>query len=307
MAGRTRTGTGKRSIRQALRKNRTGWLFVTPWLLGLLLFYVYPLVSSIILSFTSYSILKAGSFVGLQNYRNLMGDGVFWASIYNTLYFALLYVPLSLICSLALALLLNTGRRGIGFYRTLFFLPTLVPLVAKAAIWIWLLNPQFGLVNQALAAIGINGPPWLGSDSWSKPTLVLMSLWAIGQTVMIFVAGLQDISRDYYDAAAVDGARRHQTLWRITLPLLTPVLFYNLIMGIIGSFQVFALPYSLTGGSGAPAGSLMFYVMYVYQNAFLYLKMGYASAMAWILFALIALLTAVIFASSKKWVHYQGN
>ncbi|MDQ0902243.1 carbohydrate ABC transporter permease [Paenibacillus sp. V4I7] len=297
----------KKSFVRAFSKNAPGWLFVTPWIVGLLLFYLYPLVSSIYLSFTSYSILKAGQFVGLQNYQSLMQDKVFWSSIYNTVYYALVFVPLSIVLSIWLALLLNTRVKGIAIYRTVFYLPTLVPLVAKAVLWMWLLNPQAGLVNQLLSRLGIDGPPWLGNEAWAKPTLVMISLWAVGQTVVIFLAGLQGISQEYYDAASVDGARWYQKFGLVTLPLLTPVIFYNLVMGIISSIQVFSLPYTLTGGSGSPAGSMMFYVMYLYQNAFLYLKMGYASAMAWILFIVIALLTVVIFISSKKWVHYQGD
>ncbi|WP_101781130.1 carbohydrate ABC transporter permease [Paenibacillus antibioticophila] len=290
-----------------LKKNAAGWLFASPWIAGLLIFYLYPLLSSIYLSFTSYSILKPGNFVGLQNYRQLMADKVFWQSVANTLYFAAAFVPLSIVSSLILALLLNMNIKGRTIYRTLFFLPTLVPLIAKAIIWTWLLHPQYGAVNNVLAAWGIEGPAWLNDESWSKPTLVLIELWSVGQIMTILLAGLQTISRDYYEAAEVDGARWHRKLWHITLPLMTPVIFYNLVMGIVGALQVFSLPYSLTGGSGSPSRSLVFYVMYLYDNGFLYLKMGYASAMAWILFVITLLLTIVITVSSRKWVHYQGD
>ncbi|GIP35384.1 carbohydrate ABC transporter permease [Paenibacillus sp. J2TS4] len=289
------------------RENLYGWLFAIPWLIGLLLFFSFPLLSSIYFSFTSYSILEPGEFVGWQNYRQLFQDDVFWAAVYNTLYFAVFFVPLSILFGVALALFLNIKVKGMAVYRTLYFLPTLVPQVALAVLWMWLLNPQFGLVNGVLNSIGIEGPAWLGSEAWSKPSLILMSLWGIGQSVIIYLAGLHDIPQDYYDAADVDGANWLQKIRTITVPLLTPVIFFNLIMGVIGAFQQFTLPYTLTKGQGTPANSMMFYVMHLYDNGFKYFKMGYASAMAWILFIVIMGLTVLIFATSKRWVHYQGK
>ncbi|QYR24127.1 sugar ABC transporter permease [Paenibacillus sp. sptzw28] len=282
-------------------------IFALPWILGLILFNVYPLFMSAYYSFTSYSILEKGSWVGLQNYQTLFKDEVFWISIYNTLYFTFIYVPLSIVFGVSLALLLNMKIRGQGFYRTLFFIPSLVPPVATTIIWMWLLNPQYGLVNYWLGELGISGPAWIGSEAWSKPSLILMSLWGTGQAVVIYLAGLQDIPQDYYDASHVDGANTWQRVRHITLPLLTPVIFFNLIMGTIGALQNFVLPFTLTNGQGTPANSMMFYVMYLYTNGFSYLKMGYASAMAWILFLLVVVLTAVIFLSQKRWVHYQGK
>ncbi|OHR64621.1 spermidine/putrescine ABC transporter permease [Bacillus sp. HMSC76G11] len=291
-------------------RNKTslyGLLFVTPWIIGLIIFYAFPLISSIYFSFTTYSILQPGEFVGMQNYKELMSDDLFWKSVSNTIYFAVFYVPLSIIFGVCLAMILNLKVKGMTVYRTIFFLPTLVPQVALAVLWMWLLNPQFGLVNGMLDLLRIQGPAWLGSETWSKPSIVMMSLWGIGQAVVIYLAGLTDISEDYYDAAEVDGANWLQKTLHITLPLLTPVIFFNLVMGVIGAFQQFALPYALTGGQGTPANSLTFYVMYLYDNGFKFFKMGYASAMAWILFAIIMILTAVIFSTSKRWVHYQGK
>jgi multiple sugar transport system permease protein len=284
-----------------------GVLFCLPWIFGLLLFNLYPLLMSVYYSFTSYSILEPGEWVGLENYRQLMKDNVFWASIYNTLYFTFLFVPISICVGVGLALILNMKIRGQGIYRTLFFMPSLVPPIATTIIWIWLLNPQFGLVNHWLEQIGLPGPAWLGSETWSKPSLILMSLWGIGQSIVIYLAGLQDIPQDYYDAADVDGANVLQRLKHITLPLLTPVIFFNLVMGTIGALQNFVLPYTLTNGQGTPANSMMFYVMYLYTNGFGYLKMGYASAMAWILFLIVIALTALIFWSQRRWVYYQGK
>jgi len=284
-----------------------GLIFALPWIVGLLLFHAYPLLMSAYYSLTTYSILESGEFVGLKNYVALFQDQVFWISIYNTLYYTVIFVPLSVAVGVGLALLLNLKIRGQGIYRTLFFIPSLVPPVATTIIWLWLLNPQFGLVNYWLEKIGIDGPPWIGSETWSKPSLILMSLWGTGQAVVIYLAGLQDIPQDYYDAANVDGASAWQRTKTITLPLLTPVIFFNLIMGTIGALQNFVLPYMLTNGQGTPANSMMFYVMYLYTNGFGYLKMGYASAMAWILFLIVVALTALIFSTQKRWVHYQGK
>lgn len=285
----------------------TGVLFASPWLIGLFLFYLIPLIVSIYFSFTSYSILQPGEFIGLENYQELLSDDLFFKSISNTIYFAVFYVPLSILFGVGLAMLLNMKIKGMTIYRTLFFLPTLVPHVAIAVLWMWLLNPGFGLINGFLDMIGISGPSWLGSEKWSKPSLIFMSLWGIGQSVVIYLAGLGDISNDYYEAAEIDGANWFQRTFHITIPLLTPVIFFNLVMGVIGAFQQFTLPYTLTQGQGKPANSLTFYVMYLYDNGFKYFRMGYASAMAWILFVVIMILTVLIFWSSKRWVHYQGK
>ncbi|MEK3797937.1 sugar ABC transporter permease [Peribacillus sp. FSL H8-0477] len=296
------------TIRKPFRKSSlNGWLFASPWIIGLLLFYAYPLLSSMYYSLTTYSILDAGEFVGFKNYGELFHDDLFWKSISNTIYFAVFFVPLSILFGVSLAMMLNMKVKGLAIYRTIFFLPTLVPQVALAVLWMWLLNPGFGLVNGMLDSIGIQGPNWLGSMSWSKPSLILMSLWTIGQPVIIYLAGLGDISEEYYEAAEVDGASWFQKTRHITLPLLTPVIFYNLVMGLIGAFQQFTLPYTMTQGQGTPANSLTFYVMHMYDNAFKYFKMGYGSAMAWILFVIIMILTAIIFSTSKRWVHYQGE
>jgi multiple sugar transport system permease protein len=289
------------------KHNIYGWLFASPWILGLILFYALPLILSIYYSFTSYSILKPGEWVGLENYRNLIVDENFWIGIYNTLYFTLVFVPLSIIVGVAVAVLLNMNIKGMSVYRTIYFLPTLVPHVAVAVIWLWVLNPRLGLVNAALELIGIQGPAWLSSVNWSKPALIFMSLWGIGNAIVIYLAGLQDVPQDLYDAASVDGANAMQRIFRITLPMLTPVIFFNLVMGMIHAFQQFTLPYSLTGGQGTPGTSMLFYMMYLYDNAFIYLKMGYASAMAWILFVVIMFLTGIIFVTSKRWVYYQGK
>lgn len=287
------------------KKARMGVLFTLPWILGLLIFYAYPLIASIYYSFTSYSVLNPGEFVGLENYRTLMKDDLFWKSIANTLIFTAMSVPINIILGIFIALLLNVKIKGIGVYRTIFFILTLVPVVATATVWRWLLNSNYGLFNSILAKFGIDPVPWLASAKWSKISLVMIAAWGIGQAIIINLGGLQDISPEYYEAASIDGANTWQKVKCITMPLLTPVIFYNVVMGVINSLQTFTLPYAMTNGEGSPTHSLTFYVMHLYNNAFGYMKMGYASAMAWILFLIILVLTLVIFGTSKKWVHYQ--
>ncbi|MEG1195260.1 MAG: sugar ABC transporter permease [Clostridia bacterium] len=287
------------------KKARMGLLFTMPWIIGLLIFYAYPLISSVYYSLTSYSILNPGKFVGLKNYTRLFQDDLFWKSITNTLYFTAISVPVNIIVGIGIALLLNTKSKATGVYRTIFFIPTLVPIVAVATVWKFLLDTQYGLINQSLNLLGLASVPWLTSETYSKLSLVLIAAWGVGQAVIINLAGLQDISPTYYEAAEVDGATAFQKIRHITIPLLSPVVFYNLVMGTINALQSFTLPYTITGGEGNPVNSLMFYVMYLYSNAFGYMKMGYASAMAWILFVIILVLTVFIFRSSKYWVQYQ--
>lgn len=295
----------RRPIGIERKKARMGLLFTMPWIIGLLLFYAYPLISSIYYSMTTYSVLSPGKFVGLKNYTRLFKDALFWKSVSNTLYFASISVPVNIVVGIVIALLLNFKSKAIGLYRTIFFIPTLVPVIATATVWKFLLDSQYGLINQLLNMVGINSIQWLTSAEYSKISLVLIAAWGVGQAIIVNLAGLQDISPTYYEAAEVDGANGFQKIRHITIPLLTPVIFYNLVMGIINALQTFTLPYSLTGGEGTPVNSLTFYVMYLYSNGFGYMKMGYASAMAWILFVIILVLTLIVVRSSKHWVQYQ--
>ena len=295
----------RRPIGIERKKARMGLLFTMPWIIGLLLFYAYPLISSIYYSMTTYSVLSPGKFVGLKNYTRLFKDALFWKSVSNTLYFASISVPVNIVVGIVIALLLNFKSKAIGLYRTIFFIPTLVPVIATATVWKFLLDSQYGLINQLLNMVGINSIQWLTSAEYSKISLVLIAAWGVGQAIIVNLAGLQDISPTYYEAAEVDGANGFQKIRHITIPLLTPVIFYNLVMGIINALQTFTLPYSLTGGEGTPVHSLTFYVMYLYSNGFGYMKMGYASAMAWILFVIILVLTLIVVRSSKHWVQYQ--
>ncbi|QGH36200.1 ABC transporter permease subunit [Gracilibacillus salitolerans] len=288
-------------------RSKYGIIFALPWIIGLCAFYFYPLLSSMYYSFTNYNIAGSSQFVGLTNYIQLLNDSMFWTGISNTLIYAFMQLPLSVVLGVTIALLLNIKIKGQGIFRTLFFIPSLVPAVAVAILFQWLLEAQFGLVNYLLDIVGITGPGWLGDPTWAKPSVVMMSLWIIGNTFLIYLAGLQDISQEYYDAAEVDGANPFRKIWHVTIPLLTPVIFFNVVVGLINALQEFTLPYTLTSGTGSPADSLMFYSMYLYNNAFLYMRMGYASAMAWILFVLIMIITLIILKTSKRWVFYQGD
>lgn len=296
--------------RRAVRKRdatefATGFAFVTPWMIGLTVFIFLPSAMALYYSLCDYSVLKDPVFIGAGNYRDLSKDPVFWKSLWNTVYYAAFAMPLGTVLSLALALLLNQKIIGRSIFRTIFFLPSLVPLVALAILWQWMFNGRFGVINYGLAQIGIDGPNWLNDTVWSKPALVMTALWGVGHAVVIYLAGLQDIPRSLYEAARVDGAGWWRQTINVTLPMLTPVIYFNLIMGCIVILQIFAVPYVMTGGG--PARSTLFYTMYLYDQAFVYLNMGYACAMALVLFLLIALLTASAHFLSRRFVHYGAN
>lgn len=285
------------------RKTLIGYAFIGPWLIGFLVFSLYPFLSSVYLSFTRYDIVQAPVWVGLANYRTLLsGDPVFWTSLAVTFKFALASVPLSIVAGVALALLLNLKLRGMGVYRTIFYLPSVVPSVATSVVFLWILNPQIGLVNKLLACAGITGPAWLEDPNWALWSLVLLSLWTVGGSMIIYLAGLKDIPAHLYEAATIDGATALQRLRHITLPMLTPVIFFNLVMGVIGVFQYFTQAYIMT--QGGPGDSTRFYALYLFERAWRYLDMGYASAMAWVLFLVIMTITAALFATQRRWVHY---
>jgi multiple sugar transport system permease protein len=293
-----------RSRHQA-RTNLKGYAFVSPWLLGFLVFTLTPVVLSLYYSFCDYTLLQPALFRGTENYRTLWNDPIFWKTLRNTGYYAIMALPTGMLISLGLALMLNARIRGQPIYRTIIFLPSLVPVVASAMIWLWLFNSRAGLINSALRSIGIEGPGWLTSKTWAMPALVMMSFWGVGYTVVIYLAGLQDVPQELYEAADIDGAGPWRRLLSVTLPMISPVIFFNLIMAIIGTLQVFTIPYIMT--AGGPERTTYFYTMYVFDNAFVYLKMGYASAMAWIQLLIILAVTALSFWLSKFWVHYQGK
>ena len=285
------------------RRNVEGYLFLLPWLIGLVAFRLAPIVASAILSLMSWDILRPPHFIGLKNYGDLLHDPLFWTSLGNTLYFVAGSVPLVLILALSAALLLNRPLPGIGILRTVFYLPSVTTGVAVALLWTWMFEPQYGIIDTVLGWFHIPGPPWLGSTTWAMPAIILMSAWGLGGTMVIFLAGLQGVPRHLYEAAALDGANAWRRFWNVTLPMLTPVIFFNLIIGVINSFQVFTQAYVMTGGG--PANATLVYILYLYQQGFSFLHMGYASALAWILFVIVLGLTAIIFRQSG-WVYYEG-
>ena len=283
-----------------------GYIFVAPWVIGFLVFTLGPVIASIGLSFSDYDFFAPPKFVGLSNYIELFTrDRLFILSLYNTVYYVLFSVPLGIIFAFMLALLLNVKLPGMNIYRTVFYLPAVTSGVAVSLLWIWLFNPQFGLINYLLRSIGLPGPGWLVDPTWSKPAFILMSLWGVGGTAVIFLAGLQGVPTSLYEAAVIDGANTWQKFRHVTIPMMTPVIFFNLVMGLIGSFQVFTSAYVMTGG--APQNSTLFYVLYLFRQAFRLLRMGYAAAMAWVLFVIVILLTLIQFRLSQKWVYYEGE
>jgi multiple sugar transport system permease protein len=288
-----------------VKRNLVGYAFISPWLIGFLVFTLAPFVSSIWLSFTRYDIMSPPQWIGTANYQRLFTeDPLFWQAWIVTLKYAAVAIPLGILAGVALALLLNSNIRGISIYRTIFFLPSIVPAVASSVVFIWILNPQIGLVNGILKNFGIVGPAWLADTKWAFSSLVLMSLWGVGGSMVIYLAGLKDIPVHLYEAATLDGANAWQKMRRITLPMLTPVIFFNLVMGVIGAFQYFTQAFIVT--QGGPEDSTMFYALYLFNRAWRYFDMGYASAMAWILFLVIMVCTALLFRTQRRWVHYGG-
>jgi len=281
-----------------------GYLFILPWILGFLMFTSIPLISSFVLSFTNYSVINPPKFAGLENYRTMFtSDRLFYKSLGNTLYIVVIGVPLNIVVGLSIALLLNTKVRGMQYYRTIFYLPSIVPIVASSILWLWILHPSVGLLNSALRLFGINGPQWLASPIWSKPALILMGLWSAGSSMIIYLAGLQGIPEQLYEAAEIDGATWWTKFFKVTLPLLSPTIFFNLVMGIIGAMQIFTQAYVMT--QGGPLDSTLVYVYYLFNNAFSYFKMGYACSLAWILFLIILVLTLIQLRLARHWVYYE--
>lgn len=302
MATRTRPTSGRSEY--ARKEARAAWLMLTPWLLGLALITAIPMVASLFLSFTSYPLLAAPTWVGLDNYLKLADDPRFLAALGVTFRYVFISVPLQLSFALALALLLNRGLRGMRFYRSAFYLPSLLGAsVTIAILWRQVFGKD-GIFNDVLALVGIEGMSWIGNPSTALSTLIVLNVWTFGSPMVIFLAGLRQIPREYYEAAAVDGAGRFSRLVRITLPLLTPVVFFNVILQFIHAFQAFTPSYIISGGTGGPVDSTLFYTLYLYQRGFTQFQMGYASAMAWVLLLIICVFTAVNFLGSRYWVFY---
>ena len=315
------TAARSRTVKSLL----TGLGFVSPWLIGFVTLTLYPFLATLYWSFCRYDLLSSPEPVGIRNYQRLADElihgGRFGQAAWNTLYYAGISVPLSIALGVGLAVLLSVPIRGQSIYRTLIFLPSVVPVVASSILWMWVLDPQAGIVNRILGAIGISGPGWFKSTAeaawlpaWfqgaggfgSKDALVLMSLWGVGNFMIIYLAAIGDIPRQLYEAAALDGAGSIRRFWHVTLPMLTPVVFFNLVIGLIHALQAFAQIYIVSEGQGAPRGSTLMLSLHLFLSAFKYLDMGYASAMAWTLFLIVLVTTIALFRSSRRWVYYQG-
>jgi multiple sugar transport system permease protein len=289
------------SVREAIE----GYLFIAPWLIGFVVLTAGPMLAAFVLSFTNYDVVSTLDFVGVQNFSDILtNDQMFFIAIRVTMIYVLVSVPVGIVLSFAVALLLNQPISGQRFLRTVYYLPSLVSGVAVSILWIWIFQPDFGVLNTFLKLLGIQGPKWLFSEQWALPALILMSFWSVGGPLFIYLAALQAIPTNLYRAASVDGANWWMRFRYITIPMMTPILFFNLVMGIIGSFQTFTAAYVMT--QGGPNHATLFYILYLYQNAFQYLKMGYAAALALILFAIILGFTLLIFRSSAAWVYYES-
>ena len=312
-----------------LSRNK-GVLFAAPWIIGLAVFTLYPFLAAFYYSFTDFSVLLPPEYVGAENFKELINDSVFWLTLKNTLLYAGLSIPISLCAALVLALLMNGIKRGQALYSVIFYLPHLVPVVASTILWMWIYNSQYGLLNNAIRPVydfcnSIHSwlspswadalkthpdlawapPSWLGSANWALPALVLMSLWGIGQSAFIYLAKLQEVPPELYEAAELDGASTWQKIWHVTLPMISPIIFFNVIMGIIGAFQVFSEPYIMT--QGGPAQATYFLPHYIFDNAFTYMRMGYACALSIVLFLVILTLTIMAYTFMSKRVYYAGK
>jgi multiple sugar transport system permease protein len=287
------------------RHVRNGLLFISPWLIGFCVFTLYPFVMSFYYSLTIYDAIQEPAWAGLQNYRELIRDPLIWKSLWNTIYYVMISVPLSIGIGLLMALLLNMKLRGMSFFRVMLYLPTVVPFVASSLLWLWLFDPQFGVINYFLSEFGIHAPAWLVDPQWAKPALIVMGLWGVGGSMILYLAALQDVPVELYESAEIDGANWWSKTVNITFPMISPVILYTIIMGLIGAFQYFTQAYVVT--EGGPDDATLFYSLYLYNNAFQYFHMGYASAMAWVLFVVILLVTLITFRSSARWIFYGGE
>jgi multiple sugar transport system permease protein len=300
------------SVHPLLRSEaRAGYLFALPWIFGFLVFLLGPMLASVVFSFCDYDVLHPARWAGLQNYVQLARDPLRTKALQNVFIMAGAGIPLSILVSLSLAILLNAKVKGMNLYRTLFYLPSLTPVVATALLWLFILNPD-GVLNQGWrvtlgAWFNLPPPGWMASEQWSKPAFILMTLWGAGGGIILWLAGLAGVPQHLYEAADLDGANHWQRFRHVTLPMLTPYILFNLVMGTIGWLQRFTDIYVMTDGAGGPVDSTMVPVLYLFNNAFQYFKMGYASAWAWLLFAIVLALTAVNLWGSKRWVYYEGE
>lgn len=295
--------TAGRLSRAEKRRIGVGLFFIGPWIIGFGVFTFYPMLASLYYSLTSYDVLSPARFVGLDNYRNLfLHDDLFRTALRNTLYLVVVGVPAGFVVAFLLASLLNQRMRGRAFFRTAFFLPAITPMVATAMVWLWIYDPQFGLINGFLAGHGLSAIPWLTSKVMAKPSLVIIMAWAQGANMLIFLAALQGVPQQLYEAATIDGANALSRFWHVTIPMCTPAMLFVLVTSLIETFQSFTLPWLLT--QGGPDNATELYGVYLYRNAFVYFKLGYASAMAWLLFMVICVFSFILVRTSARWVYY---
>lgn len=296
----------RRPLTLGRREAIWAYILISPWLFGFVVFTAGPMIASLFFSLTNYDIVHTPSFLAADNYVKIFSaDPRFWHSLRVTLTYAVVAIPLGLVLGFILALMLNARIPGVSVWRTVYYVPSVLAGVAVAILWTSLFNPRFGIINWILSWFGIKGPGWLASPDWALPAFIVMSLWGVGGGMIIYLAGLQGIPTTLYDAAMVDGANAWHRLRHVTLPMMTPIIFYNLVMGVIGTFQYFTNAYVMT--SGGPAEATLFYNLNLYNYAFRYMDMGYASALAWILFVIVLVLTLLIFHSSAAWVYYEGS
>jgi multiple sugar transport system permease protein len=289
------------------RQTRLGLLFISPWIIGFCAFYLYPFLATVYYSFTRFTGIGNPSFTGLTNFSGLLHDGTFRTALFNTFYYTIIEVPLSTAAALGLALLLNMNVRGQAIYRTLFYIPSIVPVVASSLIFVWIFQPSFGIVNSLLSDVHIAGPAWFFSIAWSKPTFILLGLWGLGQPMVIYLAALQGVPAEMYEVAALEGAGPLQRLRYVTVPMISPVILFNVILSLVLSIQYFTQAQVIESPPGSPGTSTMFFVIYYYQQAFTDLHLGYASAMALLLFILVLIITVVLLRTSSRWVYYEGE
>ena len=287
------------------RETRQFYLFIAPWLAGFFIWLCGPMLYSLYLSFTRWDLLSPPRWRGIGNYISMLSDNLWWQALKVTSLYTLFKVPLALVVALTIGLLMALDVRGIRWFRTLLYLPNVLPTVAVAVLWMYLFHPSAGLINSGLARLGMGGPGWITDPHWALPALIIMSFWGVGGAALIFLAGLKSVPPSLYEAAEIDGANRWQQFWHITIPQLSPTILFNLVLAVIGSFQVFTEAYVMT--NGGPRYATFFYVFYLYQKAFIDFSMGYASAMAWVLFAIILTCTLLIFRFSAGWVYYAGE
>ncbi|MBF8186991.1 sugar ABC transporter permease [Nonomuraea sp. K274] len=296
-------GRRRRPVSASRREARRFHLFVSPWVIGFVFFSGGPIVASIVLSFTKWNLLRPPEWIGFANYRKMFADPEFWDSIANTFYYGIGSVALGVSFTLLLAMLLNQPLRFQGLFRTVMYMPSVVSGVATALLWLNILHPDYGLINKLLAMVGITGPGWLGSTEWAMPALILMSVWGAGNTIIIYLAGLQGIPKTLYEAAEIDGAGWWRRFWSVTVPMMSPVIFFNVVTGFIASIQAYTLILIMT--EGGPANSTTVLGLYIYRHAFVYFDMGYAAALSWAMFVIVIAVTLIQFGLARRWVHYE--